>query len=88
MAIGYKLGLVTNPKEKIIKVLELIKNKDKDLYDLLIGSDRSSIIDVARNLRNAETHRISNLDMGELKGYLISIIKDILRLLKIYNNVK
>jgi len=88
MAIGYKLDLVINPKTQISKVFEDIKNKDENLYNLLIKSDRSSIIEVARNLRNAETHRISNLSTVEIKGYLISIIKEILRSLKIYDNIK
>lgn len=89
VSMGYKRGLDINLKCYPKEVLEEDdkSNNPKKLREIIEVSDRYEIIKVAKNLRNMNTHRIGNLLMGEIKGYSVSIIKEILRLLQTYQNI-
>ena len=85
-SIGYNLSIPIVEDQTYIKdVLIGIQSVDKNLHKNLTESDRQDFLKIARKLRNSATHRISNYSPKELNGYTVSVIKEIYRILNIFN---
>jgi hypothetical protein len=66
------------------EICKSLEDFSPELYkELIEHSDRKDMISTAKKLRNSATHRISNFELEEVKGYLITLIKEILRILLI-----
>lgn len=85
-SIGYNLNInIAEDQTYINEVLIKIQSADKNLHKNLTESDRQDFFKIARKLRNSATHRISNYSPKELNGYIVSVIKEIYRILNIFN---
>lgn len=84
-SIASTLGVSIDEKRAYIgDILNSIKVKDNNLHLVLQDSERKKEVEVARDIRNGFTHRITKRTPSEIHGFLVSLIYEIKRILEIF----
>lgn len=86
--IAYQLGFEKKVGEiNLTNSLKFIEEKNQKIHKKITKSDRYMGIQTARNLRNAETHRLAIKSFPEINGYNSTILIEINNILELITKI-